>query len=125
MEIQIIDPIFLELGKRKGFLSDPLMKEISEGKSLSEIHSVPEEIRKLFVTAFEISPYWHIKMQAAFQEYTDNAVSKTINFPRTATKEEVREAFLMAYRERCKGITIYRSGSKERQVLVCGTKQVC
>jgi len=125
MEIQITDPIFLELGKKKGFLNDHLMKEISEGKSLSEIHSVPEEIRKLFLTAFEISPYWHIKMQAAFQEYTDNAVSKTINFPRTATKEEVREAFLMAYRERCKGITIYRSGSKERQVLVCGTKQVC
>lgn len=125
MEIQIIDPLFIEFGKKWGFLNETLLKELIEGKGLSEIHSVPEEIRKLFITAFEISPSWHIKMQAAFQEYTDNAVSKTINFPKTASKEEVREAFLMAYRERCKGITIYRSGSKEKQVLVCGTKQVC
>jgi ribonucleotide reductase alpha subunit len=73
----------------------------------------------------EIPPAWHIKIQAAFQEYTDNAVSKTINFPRTATKDEVKEAFLMAYQERCKGITIYRSGSKPSQVLACGTKQIC
>ncbi|MGQ9508178.1 MAG: adenosylcobalamin-dependent ribonucleoside-diphosphate reductase [Thermodesulfobacteriota bacterium] len=125
MEIQIIDPLFIKFGKKLGFLNETLLKELIEGKALSEIHSVPEEIRKLFITAFEISPSWHIKMQAAFQEYTDNAVSKTINFPKTASKEEVREAFLMAYRERCKGITIYRSGSKERQVLVCGTKQIC
>ncbi len=125
MELHIIDPIFLEIGKKMEFLNDNLIRDLSEGKSLSEILSIPEEVRKLFVTSFEISPYWHIKMQAAFQEYTDNAVSKTINFPRTATKEEVREAFLMAYRERCKGLTIYRSGSKEKQVLVCGTHQVC
>lgn len=125
MEIKIIDPIFIEIGKKMGFLNDDLMRDLSEGKSLSDIPSIPEEVRKLFVTSFEIPPYWHIKMQAAFQEYTDNAVSKTINFPKTATKEEVREAFLMAYRERCKGLTIYRSGSKEKQVLVCGTHQVC
>lgn len=125
MEIKIIDPLFLEIGEKMGFLNDGIIRDLSEGKSLSEIPSIPQEVRKLFVTSFEIPPYWHIKMQAAFQEYTDNAVSKTINFPRTATREEVREAFLMAYRERCKGLTIYRSGSKEKQVLVCGTHQLC
>ena len=86
---------------------------------------VPGRIKDLFVTTFEISPLSHIKIQAAFQEYTDNAVSKTINFQRDATKDDVKEAFLAAYRERCKGITIYRSGSKAQQVLACGTRQVC
>jgi ribonucleoside-diphosphate reductase alpha chain len=72
-----------------------------------------------------LTPFWDIKIQAAFQGYTDNAVSKTINFPCDATKEQVREAFFMAYKERCKGIIIYRSGSKMKQVLACGTRQVC
>jgi ribonucleoside-diphosphate reductase alpha chain len=92
---------------------------------LADLPQVPQYVRDLFVTTFEIPPVWHIKIQAAFQEHTDNAVSKTINFPRDATKEDVKEAFLMAYRERCKDITIYRSGSKAKQVLGCGTKQVC
>jgi len=125
MEIQIVDPLFLEIGEREGFLNEGLMKSLSEGMSLRDIPSVPEEVKRLFITAFEIPPVWHIKMQSVFQAYTDNAVSKTINFPRNAKREDVKEAFLMAFRERCKGITIYRSGSKERQVLTCGTKQVC
>ena len=125
MEFEITDPLFIELGEEKGFMSPELIKTLSEGASLQELPQIPKEIKELFVTSFEILPVWHIKIQAAFQEYTDNAVSKTINFPRGATKEEVREAFLMAYQERCKGITIYRSGSKPSQVLACGTKQVC
>lgn len=125
MEFQITDPLFIELGEKKGFLSPELIKSLSEGASLRELTQVPQYVKELFVTTFEIPPVWHIKIQAAFQEYTDNAVSKTINFPRDATKEDVKEAFLMAYRERCKGITIYRSGSKTKQVLGCGTKQVC
>jgi ribonucleoside-diphosphate reductase alpha chain len=125
MEFQITDPLFLELGEKEGFLNSELMDAISEGASLRELPQVPQHIKEVFVTAFEIPPSWHIKIQAAFQEYTDNAVSKTINFPRDATREEVREAFLMAYQERCKGITIYRSGSKSGQVLACGTKGVC
>jgi ribonucleoside-diphosphate reductase alpha chain len=125
MEFEIMDPLFLELGEKKGLMNPELIKAISEGASLQELPQIPREIKELFVTSFEIFPMWHIKIQAAFQEYTDNAVSKTINFPRDATKEEVREAFLMAYEERCKGITIYRSGSKPSQVLACGTKQVC
>ncbi len=125
MEFEIMDPLFIELGEKKGLMNSELIKALSEGASLQELPQIPKEIKELFVTSFEISPVWHIKIQAAFQEYTDNAVSKTINFPRDATTEEAREAFLMAYQERCKGITIYRSGSKPSQVLACGTKQVC
>jgi ribonucleoside-diphosphate reductase alpha chain len=125
MEFEIMDPLFIELGEEKGFMNPELIKALSEGASLQELPQIPGEIKELFVTSFDISPVWHIKIQAAFQEYTDNAVSKTINFPRDATREEVKEVFLMAYQERCKGITIYRSGSKPSQVLACGTKQVC
>jgi len=125
MEFQMMDPLFIELGKKRGFLSPELIKSLSEGANLEEMPQIPKEVKELFTTTFEIPPRWHIRIQAAFQEYTDNAVSKTINFPRDATKDEVREAFLMAYQERCKGITIYRSGSKPSQVFACGTKQVC
>jgi ribonucleoside-diphosphate reductase alpha chain len=125
MEFQITDPLFIELGEKEGFLNPDLIKSLFEGVSLRDLPGIPQNVKDLFITTFEISPAWHIKIQAAFQEYTDNAVSKTINFPRDAKKEEVSEAFLMAYQERCKGITIYRSGSKAGQVLVCGTKQVC
>jgi ribonucleoside-diphosphate reductase alpha chain len=125
MEFQMTDPLFIELGEEKGFLSPELVKSLSGGSGLQDLPEAPKGVKELFITSFEIPPAWHIKIQAAFQEYTDNAVSKTINFPRDATKDEVREAFLMAYQERCKGITIYRSGSKPSQVLACGTKQVC
>ena len=125
MEFQVMDPLFIELGEKEGFLKQELIQSITEGASLKDLSQVPKDVKELFVTTFEISPVWHIKIQATFQEYTDNAVSKTINFPRDATKEEVREAFLMSYQERCKGITIYRSGSKGGQVLTCGTRQVC
>jgi len=125
MEFQVMDPLFIELGEKEGFLKQELIQSITEGASLKDLSQVPKDVKELFVTTFEISPVWHIKIQATFQEYTDNAVSKTINFPRDATKEEVREAFLISYQERCKGITIYRSGSKGGQVLTCGTRQVC
>ncbi|MEW6376267.1 MAG: adenosylcobalamin-dependent ribonucleoside-diphosphate reductase [Thermodesulfobacteriota bacterium] len=125
MEFQIIDPLFAELGEREGFLTPDLIEALSEGATLKELLQVPQSIKELFITTFEIPPVWHIKIQAAFQDYTDNAVSKTINFPRDASKAEVREAFLLAYQERCKGITIYRSGSKGGQVLACGSKQIC
>jgi ribonucleoside-diphosphate reductase alpha chain len=125
MEFQMTDPLFLEFLEQEGFLSRDLVESLSEGANLQELPKVPQQVKELFVTAFEIPPVSHVKIQAAFQEYTDNAVSKTINFPRDATRDEVKEAFLLAYREKCKGITIYRSGSKPTQVLACGTKQVC
>jgi ribonucleoside-diphosphate reductase alpha chain len=125
MEFQITDPLFLELGEKEGFMSEAVIRSLAEGASLQDLSDVPKRMKEVFVTTFEIAPVWHIKIQAAFQQYTDNAVSKTINFPKNATREDVKEAYLMAYRERCKGITIYRSGSKSDQVLACGTKQVC
>jgi ribonucleoside-diphosphate reductase alpha chain len=125
LEFQITDPLFVEWGEQEGFMNQKLIQSLIEGADLQDLSDVPQHVKELFVTTFEISPVSHIKIQAAFQAYTDNAVSKTINFPRDATRQEVKEAFLMAYRERCKGITIYRSGSKAMQVLACGTKQVC
>jgi len=125
IEFQMTDSLFLEIGEKEGFLKPDLLKAISEGVALRDISDIPQHIKDLFITTFEIPPFWHIKIQSAFQEYTDNAVSKTINFPRDATKDDLKEAFLLAYQEKCKGITIYRSGSKAKQVLSCGTKQVC
>ncbi len=125
MEFLMLDPLFLEIGEREGFLTPEVHRALSEGAGLKELEQVQESVKDLFVTTFDIAPAWHVKIQGAFQEYTDNAVSKTINFSRDAKKEEVKDAFLMAYQQRCKGITIYRSGTKPGQVLACGTKQVC
>ena len=125
MAFEITDPLFLEWGEKEGLLKEELTAALREGTPLRELSGVPQAVKDLFITTFEIPPVWHVKMQAAFQGYTDNAVSKTINFSREATQEDIKEAFLMAYREKCKGITIYRSGSKPGQVLACETKQLC
>ena len=125
LEFQMTDPLFLEMGEREGFLTEHALQALQNGASLGDLPGVPQSVKDRFITTFEISPLQHVRIQAAFQEYTDNAVSKTINFSREATQDEVKEAFLMAYREKCKGITIYRSGSKPGQVLACGTRQVC
>jgi len=114
-----------EMGEKEGFLTEQVLQTLQDGASLRDLPGVPQSVKERFITIFEIPPLHHVRIQAAFQEYTDNAVSKTINFSREATQEEVKEAFLIAYREKCKGITIYRSGSKPGQVLACGTRQVC
>jgi ribonucleoside-diphosphate reductase alpha chain len=112
-----VHPIFEEVAKKEGFYSKELIQKIAEGESIQNIENIPPHIKKIFVTAFDITPYWHLKMQAVFQKYTDNAVSKTVNFPSYATKEDVREVFYLAYKEGCKGVTIYRDKSREEQVL--------
>ena len=103
-----------------GVYSEALMKQIVEQGSLAHVDGIPEEIKRVFVCAHDVSPIWHVKMQAAFQEYTDNAVSKTVNFPNSATKAEVAEVYRLAYTLGCKGTTIYRDGSRSEQVLNIG-----
>jgi len=117
------NPYFEEAARKGGFYSKELMQKLAEGAHLSDIEGVPEKIKRLFATAHEISPQWHVRMQAAFQRSTDNAVSKTVNFPHEATKEDVAKVYMMAYEEGLKGITIYRDRSRETQVLVTGKEK--
>lgn len=112
-----INPHFSAIAKERGFYSKSLMKKVSEAGSIQGFDEIPEDIRRVFVTARDITPEWHIKMQAAFQKYTDNAVSKTINFPNSATKKEVKNSYLLAYDLGCKGLTVYREGSRNVEVL--------
>jgi ribonucleoside-diphosphate reductase alpha chain len=118
-----VNPYFEEAARNGGFYSEELMKKLAEGVHLSDIKEVPVNTRMVFVTAHEIPPEWHVKMQAAFQRSTDNAVSKTINFPQSATRDDVARAYMLAYEEGLKGITIYRDRSRDTQVLTTGKKQ--
>jgi len=112
-----VDPLFEEIARERGFYAQELMKRIAETTSIQDIEVIPADIRRIFVTAHDISPEWHVRMQAAFQKYVHNATSKTINFPHEATVEEVKNAYVLAYELGCKGITIYRDRSREEQVL--------
>jgi ribonucleoside-diphosphate reductase alpha chain len=115
-----VNPHFEKVAREGGFYSPEMIKELAGGGHLESMEGVPEAVKELFVTAHNISPQWHVRMQAAFQRHTDNAVSKTVNFPREATQEDVAEVYNLAYREGLKGITIYRDGSKEAQPLQTG-----
>ena len=122
-----VDPLFEEIARERGFYSRELMEKIAENSSIREIKEIPDDVKRIFVTAHDISPEWHVRMQAAFQKYVHNATSKTINFPTEASADDVRKAYLLAYELGCKGITIYRDKSRQEQVLNTGnpgTKQV-
>ncbi|HDZ90196.1 MAG TPA: vitamin B12-dependent ribonucleotide reductase [Deltaproteobacteria bacterium] len=112
-----VNPYFEKVAREKGFYSPELMDAIAREGSVRELEEVPEQERRIFATAHDVTPEWHIRMQAAFQKYTDNAVSKTVNLPRDATVEDVKKVYDLAYELGCKGVTIYRDGSKEDQVL--------
>jgi ribonucleoside-diphosphate reductase alpha chain len=122
-ELVEVNPVFERTAKERGFYSDKLMKEIAEHGGCTNVRIVPEDVQRVFVTAHDITPEWHIKMQAAFQKYTDNAVSKTVNFPNTATQKDVENVYILAYKTGCKGVTIYRDGSRDEQVLSTGATE--
>jgi ribonucleoside-diphosphate reductase alpha chain len=116
---------FVEIAEREGWYSEDLMQRIAESGHI-HFDEVPEEWQRVFVTAHDVTPEWHIRMQAGFQEYTDSAISKTCNFPHAATEDDVRQIYELAYSLNCKGVTVYRDGSREMQVLSTGStaKQV-
>jgi ribonucleoside-diphosphate reductase alpha chain len=118
-----VNPLFESIAKSEGFYSDGLMQKIAEHGTVAHINEVPDSVRDIFVTAHDITPEEHISMQAAFQRYTDNAVSKTVNFPNDATMEDVEKVYRLAYETNCKGVTIYRDGSRDEQVLSTGKKE--
>jgi ribonucleoside-diphosphate reductase alpha chain len=115
-----VNPLFEQVAKDRGFWSRELMEEIAEKGTLHDFEEIPEDVKRVFVTAHDITPEDHIRMQAAFQKHTDNAVSKTVNFPNSATPKDVEEVYMMAYRTGCKGLTVYRDGSRDEQVLTTG-----
>ena len=122
-ELFEVNPHFEELARARGFYRRELIAEIAQSGSLQKIKGIPGDVKKIFLTAFDMSPREHVQIQAAFQKYTDNSVSKTINLPADATVDDVRKVYLLAYKRRCKGITVYRYGSKKEQVLSFGYKK--
>lgn len=118
-----VNPYFEEVAKSENSYPEELMQKLAHGAHLSDIDDVPDKVKRLFVTAHEISPEWHVRMQSAFQKSTHNAVSKTVNFPQQATREDIDKAYMLAYQEGLKGITVYRDGSREGQVLTTGKQK--
>ncbi|MEA3417012.1 MAG: hypothetical protein U9R02_12810, partial [Thermodesulfobacteriota bacterium] len=118
-----IHPLFIKIARKEGFYSKKLFGQLAKTGSIQLLDFIPDHIKRLFRISHEISPKSHVKIQAAFQKYTDNAVSKTVNFPQNATKEDIKKVYLYAYRSGCKGVTIYRYGSRNHQVLSFGSKE--
>ncbi len=119
-ELVEVNPYFEQVAKDRGFYSPELMKDLALGGKLRDIEGIPEDVKRIFVTAYDIAPEWHVKMQAAFQKSCDSAVSKTVNFAYEATPQDIANVYMLAYEEKLKGITIYRDRSRESQVLTVG-----
>ena len=120
-----VHPEFERRIRQCGLYSKRLMQEVATHESIQHLTNIPADVRQLFVTAHDVPATHHVRMQAAFQRHSDSGVSKTINLPQSAGKEDVASAFLLAYRLGCKGLTVFRSGSRESQVLACGRTQAC
>jgi ribonucleoside-diphosphate reductase alpha chain len=112
-----VNPAFEQVAHERGFYSREFMEEVAKKGSIAGISAVPEDVRRVFVTDWDIEPEWHVRMQAVFQKYTDNSVSKTVNLAAEATPQDIGRIYRLAYELKCKGITIYRYGSKKQQVL--------
>lgn len=119
--LTFVNPKFEEIARKRGFYSDELMKKVSEHGTIRDLEEIPSDVRAMFGTAHEIDPEWHVKTQAAFQKYTDNGVSKTINLRHNTTIEDVKKAYMLAWKTGCNGITVFRDGCKNEQVLNLGT----
>lgn len=113
-----VNPYFEKVAKEKGFYTVELMERIGQGESIQNMEEIPVEVQRVFKTAHDIAPEWHVRMQATFQKYVDNAVSKTVNLKENATEEDVLNIFNLAFNLRCKGVTVYRDGSRKNQTLV-------
>ena len=120
-----LHPAFVRRARALGLDLVSLQPNLAAHPSIQHLAHIPEELRRLFVTAHDVSPEYHVRMQAVFQRYSDSGVSKTINLPVTATKAEVAAAFLLAYQLGCKGLTVFRTGSRERQVFSCSPLHPC
>lgn len=114
-EMLEINPIFKNYMIKHNLYSEELMKKIAIDGSIAHINNIPENVKKIFVTAHDVTPYWHVKMQAAFQLHTDNAVSKTVNFVESATRDDIKKTYILAYKSHLKGITVYRNNSRTFQ----------
>lgn len=114
-ELLEVNPVFEKYMKTHGLYTEKLMNKIAKCGSVAHIEELPDEVKRIFVTAHDISPYWHVKMQAAFQQFTDNAVSKTVNFIESATREDIKKTYILAYKNNLKGITVYRNNSRQFQ----------
>lgn len=122
-EMLEVNPIFKEYMISHNLYSEELMSKIAKDGSISHVDGVPDEVKRIFVTAHDVSPYWHVKMQAAFQLHVDNAVSKTVNFVESATREDIKDVYILAYKNNLKGITVYRNNSRQFQPMNLDTKK--
>jgi ribonucleoside-diphosphate reductase alpha chain len=120
-----LHPLFVELARAAGIYSERLARRVASQVSIRDIREIPEDLRRIFRTAHDVAPDHHVRMQAVFQRYSDSGVSKTINLPETATQKDVETAYLLAYRLGCKGVTVFRTGSRAKQVLTCSNVGVC
>jgi ribonucleoside-diphosphate reductase alpha chain len=120
MELPDVNPEFVKLAKIRGFYSEELMKKVAREGSVRDILEVPEDVRRVWATSHDITPEWHVRMQAAFQKHTSMGISKTINLPSEASPKDVEDAYRLAYSLNCKGIAVYRDGSRDAQVLSTG-----
>ena len=125
LELTMMHPAFVRMIRARGIALDTLRADLAASPSVQHIARIPGELRRLFVTAHDVPPKHHVRMQAAFQRHSDSGVSKTINLPSSATKADVADAFLLAHALGCKGLTVFRSGSREDQVLSCSPTQPC
>ena len=122
-EMLEVNPIFKDYMIQHGLYSEDLMKKIAKDGSVAHVDGISDKIKHIFATAHDVSPYWHVKMQAAFQLHTDNAVSKTVNFEENATRDDIKEAYILAYENNLKGITVYRNNSRQFQPMNLDAKK--